>query len=74
VVGSLVNDSGAIVGGVTLTVVAASLVCLVLEPDQPLVVAAGGGGEGLVAPSTEPERREEPEESEKPEEPTDGDG
>ncbi|HEY8545346.1 MAG TPA: hypothetical protein VIL36_09880, partial [Acidimicrobiales bacterium] len=32
VLGSLVNDSGAIVGGVTMTVVTASLVCLVLEP------------------------------------------
>jgi len=35
VLGSLVNDSGAIVGGVTVMVVAASLVCLVLEADQP---------------------------------------
>ena len=41
VLGSLVNDSGAIVGGVTLMVVAASLVCLVLEPGQPLVVDDG---------------------------------
>jgi hypothetical protein len=36
VLGSLVNDSGAIVGGVTVMVVAASLVCLVLEADAPL--------------------------------------
>ena len=35
VLGSLVNDSGAIVGGVTVMVVAASLVCLVLEADAP---------------------------------------
>jgi hypothetical protein len=34
--GSLVNDSGAIVGGVTIMVVAASLVCLVLEADTEL--------------------------------------
>jgi hypothetical protein len=38
VLGSLVNDSGAIVGGVTVMVVAASLVCLVLEADAPVVV------------------------------------
>jgi hypothetical protein len=37
--GSLVNDSGAIVGGVTIMVVAASLVCLVLEADTTLPTA-----------------------------------
>jgi hypothetical protein len=59
VVGSVVNDSGAIVGGVTLTVLAVSLAWLVLRradaPAEPAVPAAGpppagadvnGGGEG----------------------------
>ena len=68
VLGSLVNDSGAIVGGVTLTVVAASLVCLVLEPDQPLVLADVGRDAGArvadppedEADSDEPEPGQEP--------------
>jgi hypothetical protein len=41
VLGSLVNDSGAIVGGVTVMVVAASLVCLVLEADAPFPADLG---------------------------------
>jgi hypothetical protein len=49
VLGSAANDSGAIVGGVTLMVVAATLVHLVVEadtdllPDAPVPVAAGAG-------------------------------
>jgi hypothetical protein len=41
VLGSLVNDSGAIVGGVTVMVVAAALVCLVLEADAPVPADLG---------------------------------
>lgn len=41
--GSAVNDSGAIVGGVTLAVVAASLAVLALEPDRLGGVAATAG-------------------------------
>jgi hypothetical protein len=52
VLGSLVNDSGAIVGGVTMTVVAAALVCLVLEPDQPLVGAGPAGGAAVEGRAT----------------------
>jgi hypothetical protein len=55
VLGSAVNDSGAIVGGVTMTVVTAALVCLVLEPDQPLVGAAATGAVEARATAPAPE-------------------
>jgi hypothetical protein len=61
VLGSLVNDSGAIVGGVTVMVLAASLVCLVLEADAPADLAparangtAASAGAGAVADATAP--------------------
>ena len=38
VLGTIANDSGAIVGGVTMMVVTAALVCLVLEPEPLLAV------------------------------------
>jgi hypothetical protein len=57
VLGSLVNDSGAIVGGVTVMVVAASLVCLVLEADAPAALdpaRANGAAASAEAPSPSP--------------------
>jgi hypothetical protein len=44
VLGSAVNDSGAIVGGVTLMVLAAALVVLVMEPDRARAVPVPGDG------------------------------
>jgi hypothetical protein len=45
VLGSVVNDSGVIVGGITLTVLAVSLLVLALDPH-----VADGPAEGLAAP------------------------
>jgi hypothetical protein len=45
VLGSVVNDSGVIVGGITLTVLAVSLLVLALGPH-----VADGPAEGLGAP------------------------
>jgi hypothetical protein len=45
VLGSVVNDSGVIVGGITLTVLAVSLLVLALGPH-----VADGSAEGLDAP------------------------
>jgi hypothetical protein len=56
--GSAVNDSGAIVGGVTLMVLATALAVLVLEPDR---VAAGPTPAEGVADRAEPELEPEPE-------------
>lgn len=64
--GSAVNDSGAIVGGVTLMVVATALAVLVLEPER--VPTAPARAEGIagrevdeVERELEPPPRPEPE-------------
>jgi hypothetical protein len=62
--GSAVNDSGAIVGGVTLMVLATALAVLVLQPDR--VRRGPTPADGLaervdVEPAPEPPRRQEPE-------------
>jgi hypothetical protein len=64
VLGSAVNDSGAIVGGVTLMVLATALVVLVMEPDRARRVptpADGAPGRVDVEPVPEPPPRPEPE-------------
>ncbi|MGH9228174.1 MAG: hypothetical protein ACRD07_05465 [Acidimicrobiales bacterium] len=62
--GSAVNDSGAIVGGVTLMVLATALAVLVLEPDRVssgLTPAEEASDWVDVGPATEPAHRPEPE-------------
>ena len=62
--GSVVNDSGAIVGGVTLMVLATALAVLVLEPDRVAAgtTAADGQAELVeVEPEPEPPPRQEAE-------------
>jgi hypothetical protein len=64
VLGSAVNDSGAIVGGVTLMVLATALVVLVMEPDRARGVpmpADGAAGRVDVEPVPEPPPRAQPE-------------
>jgi hypothetical protein len=64
VLGSAVNDSGAIVGGVTLMVLATALVVLVMEPDRTRAVPVpgdGAAGRVDVEPEPEPRHRREPE-------------
>ncbi len=69
VLGSAVNDSGAIVGGVTLMVLATALAVLVLESDR--VARAPRPGDGVtdrvdVAPVAEPPPRPAPEPAPEP--------
>jgi hypothetical protein len=64
VLGSAVNDSGAIVGGVTLMVLAAALVVLVMEPDRAKGISTPADGAASrvdVEPVPEPPPRPEPE-------------
>jgi hypothetical protein len=67
VLGSAVNDSGAIVGGVTLMVLATALVVLVMEPDRTRgVPMPGDGAAGRVDVEPEPEPPPPPEPEREP--------
>jgi hypothetical protein len=70
VLGSLVNDSGAIVGGVTVMVVAAALVCLVLEADAPEPADLAHADAASSAPSR-PDAAEATDEADDPPRPAD---